>query len=428
MNIPEINRTYLARDVYRAWKGRVSKAEESITVYSPFFDRLLLSLLGNAGIDNEDISIITDLNPASILEMPNQLLTIKRALSIGISVSTISRLHAKVLLIDDKFISTGSQNFTSYGRKSKECTVVPYSPLENTQFVTTLISWRDNASPIDEELIDVLISKLSRRISLHKKLIEETQVEFDQILEEYEQEKQNALIRRLEELERNSRIQLSHGVIYASIEHIYGGWDDYDSLVADYNFDMTRWVIKKDDGTNDPYRLNRLSMYPMIIAENNRMGFARIGKTRISYIRKSVNWTGRKLEVADMCLSVSIIFPEAETKKRNIIAIFKHSYLGSCEASFLFTGDALNLIRKKYLRGNSNWSGEHKSFIDSLEKNFFGSPRELNKFFSRFFANFTYSTLGRDNKNVREYLTGSRFRLSVIQFEGNPFLVIKTIR
>jgi len=94
----EANRIYFARDVYRIWKRRVAEAEECITVYTPFFDMLLIPLLGAARIDTENITIVTDLNPSYLLDVPRQLHTLKRALSDGITVLSTPNLHARVLL------------------------------------------------------------------------------------------------------------------------------------------------------------------------------------------------------------------------------------------------------------------------------------------------------------------------------------------
>ncbi|SNY96871.1 phospholipase D-like domain-containing protein [Halomonas sp. hl-4] len=425
MKISEATRTYFAKDVYSIWKSRVSKAEESITVYSPYFDRLLISLLGNSQLGNENITIVTELNPASLLEMPNQLRALKNALSNGIIVLSTPRLHAKVLLTDDKFVAIGSQNFTSYARKSKECTVIPAATMTGSSFVDTLIRWREDATSVDENFVDMLLSKISRHIRRHKKLLEETEAEFDELFKNHEEEKQNALLRRLEELERQSHIRMSQGVVYASIEHISGEWDYYDSLIADHEYDLTRWVVKKPGGNTEPYRFSRLAMYPMIIAETGRMGFARIGKTRITYIRKSLNWSNRRLQVGDYSLGVSITFPVTDTKKRNIVVRLTHPYLGSCEAAFLFTGDAFRLIRKHYFKGNSYWNEQHEAFVKELDSGFFGDLDSIASFFRRFFTSFTYKELGLDNKNVRDYLKGLHFRLTVIQFQGNPVLVIK---
>jgi hypothetical protein len=423
----EANSIYIAKDVYPVWKRRVVEAIDTITVFTPFLDKLLVSLLGNAQLANDKISVITDFNPSSILESPNQLLTIKRLLSQGINIYSLNRLHAKVLLIDDNYAVLGSQNFTSYGRKSKECSSTPIDSLSGTKFVETLSRWQEEAVLIDEELVDLLISKLTPLIRQQKALIKKTQSEFSQLFELHEQEKQEALIKRLEELELQSRIRLSQGAVFATIEQI-GSWGgQYDSLKADYEYDMTRWTIKHDDGHVEPYDLKRLSMYPMILADNNRMGFARIGKTRITYIRKSLSWTNRRLIIGGLSLSVSITFPETDTKKRNIVASLGHDF-GTCEVSFLFTGDLVRLVKKRFIKPDRYFLTEHKKFIENIENDFITSPDSIGDFFQHFFSHFTYKKLGREHKNVRDYLKGDRFRVSIIQYEDNPFVIIKKIQ
>src|SRR3990172_5751730 len=214
MKQSELNRIFLARDVYPKWKSLIAKAQDNITIFTPFLDRLILSLLKvNPNIETSRVTIVTDFEPASILELPNQLRTIKKALTSGISVLTLSGLHAKVLVVDNWYVILGSQNFTSRARKSKEASVVPRWSFEYTRFVETLKSWRDQANPINEDLGDLLISKITRRIKQHKKLLEETQAEFDKLVEQHEQEKRLALIRRLEQLESQSRIHMAQGVV-----------------------------------------------------------------------------------------------------------------------------------------------------------------------------------------------------------------------
>ena len=40
-----VDRDFLARDTYGVWKRRVRKAEDSIRVFTPYFDKLLDRLL-----------------------------------------------------------------------------------------------------------------------------------------------------------------------------------------------------------------------------------------------------------------------------------------------------------------------------------------------------------------------------------------------
>jgi len=60
-----IDRQFLAADVYPTWRRRVEAAEESVRIYSPYLDRLAVSLLNNTNLDADDLSVVTDLSPAS---------------------------------------------------------------------------------------------------------------------------------------------------------------------------------------------------------------------------------------------------------------------------------------------------------------------------------------------------------------------------
>jgi|SRR5208283_2010070 len=215
--------SFVAHDVYAKWKRLVAAAQDSITIYTPFFDQLLPSLIKeNKQVDTDNINIVTDFSPESLLELPNQLRTIKKILSDGISVLTLPGLHAKILLIDDKYVSVGSQNFTCRGRKNKEASVLPSASLEGSRFTATLMEWRKQATNIDEDFVDLLISQLQHRLKKHGDLHKDFQREFDEIQETYEHEKQKAMRRRLEELERQSHIRMANGVMYASIQPLVG--------------------------------------------------------------------------------------------------------------------------------------------------------------------------------------------------------------
>lgn len=424
MRIKKQNQSYAAYDVYAKWKRLVATAQDSITIYTPFFDQLLPSLMkANKHVDPDKITIVTDFSPDSMLELPNQLRTIKKSLTDGISILTLPGLHAKILLIDDKYVSVGSQNFTCRGRRNKEASVFSSASLEDSRFMATLIEWRKQATNIDENFVDLLLSKLRHRLKKHGELHKEFQKDFDEIQKAFEDEKKETMRRKLEELERQSHIRMANGVIYASIQPLFGELA-YNSLLADSGYDMTNWIMKKEDGGTIPYKLKRLSMYPAILADTLRMGFARIGKTRITYIRKDLNWTDKRLKIGDLSLKVEINFPESRTTERNVKVKLSDSYRGSCEFTCLFTGDSVNNIKRRYFKGNPHWQEEHKAFTAMLENAFFGSASAVADFFGRFFTPFTFAELRRDHKNIKDYLKGWRYRLSVIQYQSNPFLVI----
>jgi len=418
----------LASDVYPVWRTKVRAAEAEIAVFAPFMDRLLISLLSNnSDLPSSSIGVVTSFNPDSLLEMPNHLKTIKRLLKKGIQVFRLDGLHAKVLLVDNTTAVIGSQNFTSYARRNREVSVSPLLPLNGTSVLKTLQDWRRQAQPVDEDYIDILLTRLRRHIKRHRENLKDVEETLRQADEEYEMQRQNNLLRKLRELEEKSLIRLARGPVYATIQFMGTKWNNFNffaTLLADPEYDMTRWCITHRDGTTKPYHLSRLSMYPMLVPETMRMGFARIGKTRITYIRNSLDWDDKKLRIGDLSLNVSITFPKTETKRRNITVRLSDDYSGSCDCEFLFTGDSVRLVRHTFHSGSSQRPDLYAHFTRLLEKEFLGRSEAVNEFFRLFFDHFKYAFLG-NNKNIREFLNGTRFRLSVIQYMDNPFLVVK---
>ena len=101
-------------------------AAESVVVFTPYLDDMLDRLLKNAALKVEAITVVTDLSPASgALDYRAQLIGVRALMRRGVNVRSLRRLHAKVLLCDWRIATVGSQNFTSYGRRSHETTAVP---------------------------------------------------------------------------------------------------------------------------------------------------------------------------------------------------------------------------------------------------------------------------------------------------------------
>lgn len=177
----ELDRLILARDVYKSWKRRVQRAEESVRVFTPYFDRALDRLLGNADLEPGDISVVTDLSPASgALDYRGQLLGVRALLRRGIEVRSLPRLHAKVLLCDEVQVTIGSQNFTSYGRGSHETTALIGDDITDTTFAATLAEWYAAATPVSLEFIEGLLAELADAAEAAKSASNRLTDEFDQ--------------------------------------------------------------------------------------------------------------------------------------------------------------------------------------------------------------------------------------------------------
>ena len=424
MKIAELDRTFLARDVYSRWRRIITSAKDSIAIFAPYFDNSLINLLNsNAGFDENQIKVVTDLSADRVLEMPAQLRATKKLLKRGVTVLSLSGLHAKVLLIDDQIVSVGSQNFTYRGTQNKETTVVPNASVNESRFLLTLHQWVEESVPITEEEIDDLLSQLGPLFRRNKRLHKEIQERIDEIRAQEQERRQRQLLVNLRQMEDASSFKFSqgNGTIYATIKDSGRG---YDSLMADAGYDLTDWVVE-NAGASQKQDLHRLDMYPTILADSNRLLFARIGKSRITYLRTSVRYGEKFRVIDDLWMQVNVKFPQATTDNGNIQFKLVHEYRGSFTFFAFFDGKSVVVKKKDYMKGNIHWAKKHKLFVSTIENEFFQVSGKRDEFFKQYLSSFRYSTgLDVAKKNVSDYLDGWGYRLSIIEFSGNPVLVI----
>jgi hypothetical protein len=105
------------------WEEYIQEATNSIVVFTPYFDRILVDLFSECSLPYEDIYLITQLDRVdSNSENLTRLDRIVELMGLGVNVRVLDRLHAKVLIVDDQDAFFGSQNFTKYSTESIEIT------------------------------------------------------------------------------------------------------------------------------------------------------------------------------------------------------------------------------------------------------------------------------------------------------------------
>jgi len=105
------------------WEEYIQEATESIVVFTPYFDRMLVNLFSECILPYEDIYLVTQLDRVdSRSENLTRLDRIVELMELGVNVHILNRLHAKVLIVDDQYAFFGSQNFTNYSTESIEIT------------------------------------------------------------------------------------------------------------------------------------------------------------------------------------------------------------------------------------------------------------------------------------------------------------------
>lgn len=243
-----------ARDIYPTWKDYIKSARKSITIFSPFFDSLLLKLLiYNKHVPPDNITVITNFKVDNLIENYGQLKTIKTLLDKGIPVLSIDSIHAKILLIDGQHVVIGSQNFTNQGRRNREASIALSDSVENTKFLKILQRWEDEAEPVEGGFVELAIKHLKHRVKEHDEIIGKAKQEFDAAIKEHEQQKERERFRKLDALRKKSSIRFAHDTIYARIREA-GYFETYDTLSSVRKCDMTQWITIAKNGRRRPYK------------------------------------------------------------------------------------------------------------------------------------------------------------------------------
>ena len=105
------------------WEEYIQEAVDSIVVFTPYFDWLLIDLFSKCELPYSNIFLVTQLDRIDTRsENLTRLDRIIELINLGVNVRVLDRLHAKVLIVDEEYAFFGSQNFTNYSTGSIEIT------------------------------------------------------------------------------------------------------------------------------------------------------------------------------------------------------------------------------------------------------------------------------------------------------------------
>ena len=356
-----VDREFLAADIYPKWKRQVAAATESVRIYSPYLDRLAVDLLGNAALGPESVTVVTDLSPESgPFGYRGQLLAIRRLIASGIEVRSLPRLHAKVLLVDGRQATLGSQNFTGYARKSRETSVAADADLSASTLVRTLNKWFNEAVPVDGDLVDRLLERLEQPMVHAREAIQDLIDSFGDVERGYrsemtrrrfEEHLAQARLRPMAEALRaaasKSRFSAGQAVAWAQLDWAESG--DYRSLRAERNVDLTNW--NSPDGSN--VRLEHLKFYPALLGPDGRVAFVRVAQSRITYVWRGLRWGGKRM-VGRRSLYLQTRFLDGQEDGANLQVGFswEHGSRNAFALRMRFDGEAAMPVAEGRIMGN----------------------------------------------------------------------------
>ncbi|TYL51181.1 phospholipase D-like domain-containing protein [Agromyces mariniharenae] len=441
--VSELDRTILARDVYRSWRARVQAATESVRVFTPYLDRLLDRLLENATLGTNALSVVTDLSPASgALDYRGQLIGVRSLLRRGIEVRSIPRLHAKILVCDGKLATVGSQNFTSYARRSKETTIVVPDDVSDTAFAATLEDWYQAATPVSLEFVESLLVELDEATRVAREARERLTEGFDEHWSSYLQtleaertkreaaNRQKPLALQLARAIRRSTDRQARPFVWARLRRA-GAWDEYETLLADNDATLTTWLTRDGNGGVSYAGLKRLNFYPIILNPSGRMGFGRVAQTRITYVRSSVKWSQPRV-LFGRSYNVTVRFPSDDLESANVsmtLGMAGEPAYASLELRLRFDGLEATLNdwdittdprARAYAEDEVDAQANRlKALVDQLH-----GPTSLAALVRSSFAAFTFKELGLGNRNADDFFPRGWVRITRIDYGERPVLVV----
>lgn len=428
-----LDKSWLAKDAYAVWKRRVGSATLEVRIFSPYLDSLVVRLLRNSSLGPEGHSVVTDLSPMSgALDYRRQLIAVRALLRDGIEVRTLERLHAKVLLIDGRHVTVGSQNFTSYARRSKEATVAAEDDLHESEFVATLEGWYLDSEPVTLGLVEQLLAALESQMRDLAETREALAAAYAQEWERF----QEASLRlaaasqtqltpapfedTLRAATNYARYRSAQGTVWAHLETIEGTWSDYQTLMAERGSDLTRW-IDEGDWLADEITLQRYDFYPLIEAPSGRMAVVRITRTRITYVWRGVKFSGLKT-IGDRSLAVDVSFPDPVSSGANIsveIGLWEGAPNGY-RISLRFDGHHVQMISAEPYGSPSAWE---EQLLRRVAEDLRSDQARLEELAQLVLGAFAPERVGIHQHNADQFFENRLYRLSMIDFLGCRVLV-----
>jgi protein associated with RNAse G/E len=215
------------------------------------------------------------------------------------------------------------------------------------------------------------------------------------------------------------------------------GWKFYKTLMSNWD-DLTSWTRTADPmkKLRERVKLEKLNMYPILFSDTGIMGFARIGSTRITYIRESVE--RNRVTIGNFMYVVELKFPKVENRSSNVILILQKmgSYHFVMHIELIFDGENITYVSDNF------------DELINLQKS--TSPLDQDRFernkipFAEIFAlrhnsngihalladatkPFRYSNIGTQNHNIEEYAGGTNYRIGLVQSSGLTCLVAQCV-
>jgi hypothetical protein len=336
-----------AKGVARIWRNAIADSQSIPLVFSPYLTSSTAeTVLGEVGWCEIHLLFKAELFASGA----SSLLTLKKLSAARHGLFHVPDLHAKVVIDEDNFVSIGSQNLTWGGTRNREITVT-LGDAASARAVSELVApWLTDRVPITDEMIadmEELVRPLKKVFARAQAMAAKAQLEFDDALARRELAER---LRAAEAADRASRLaemrvsltkrRQSVDTVFLTVVQQSRG-NRVHSCVVETDADLTSWTV---DGTF--YSLQPLHRYLCILEDTGWIGWARVGRSRITYVSDAIAHDDEGLNVNGLWLTFRFYAERSIDPPygRNVLIKLVHCKRTICEICAWYQPGSLEVL------------------------------------------------------------------------------------
>lgn len=289
------NEVYFNKNIVKRWKKECSKYN-NIIIFSPYITSR------TAEVVTEHVSnciIYTLFDSEVFITQSSSINTLIKMKKRGFDLYSIEGLHAKLVLIDNKYITIGSQNLTNNGCRNIEGTIFTddrkiIGKVKNV--ISELVQKREKITIEMLEDMKSSIIPLVKDFNQLKKKFTDIDVnigknKLKREIQKKEREKLRKIAHKKENVRKISEITTTLIKYEKSKKDVYGRAKllknsqntSTFSFKPIHNTDLTNWVFKSNRVV-----LIWLNRYLCLMSETGKLAWVRVAKTRFTYFSQGV--------------------------------------------------------------------------------------------------------------------------------------------
>ncbi|WP_423819210.1 phospholipase D-like domain-containing protein [Salinimicrobium sp. TIG7-5_MAKvit] len=391
----------------------IKKAESSIVVFTPYLDFTINKLLSKNERDINKV-VVTSLDGENLIQRGYQIEALKQLSNSGVVIKNLGGLHAKAIIIDDTFLSLGSQNFTARGRKNKEAGFSSEASFLNSDILLELNDWNLKAQIVSDDLINSLIEYLSENTEELNILKQRFEKGVETIIGRYSLDEDD--IQVTESGLYNSTYRFAQEEVILTKKQPPPNYNYYSFFAGEQN-DLCKWIKTDVQGIEEIIYLKDYDYYPALNVKTKRMAFLRIHSGRITFMNSGFqvdSWDG--LNIRNNIFSIDFSFLKSRTKEANVRITLSNEKKGRAILYYYFNSVKFQLVK-------TTFSNEDCQIF--ITKNLLDKSKKVNAFLLEQIQPYPFTTNWGQKKEIEKFLTKARYKVGIMEFKNCPILIFE---